>query len=439
MSSLFSRHSLRHNKETPFLRFREAPIGALQSGKMEGKTSFLDKASVYQGKSRISLPPPGVSFAVYPEEARFYLRDMRMTLLDLVEEHVINSRLVFPMPRKRFLRMLAQDMYKPCPLKGGDIFPDVHVFTTHDISYGLVALQVFLNFKEIQNSVGRCFEIVKLRHILNLEQKLKSNDFCWNVLMGNYYRHVISTERAWTPSLPMIQDAKLCRRPSPHFVRHASLLLLGPMSKGNCPCTECSLGVLTVWCQKKRKWTLPGGAVDRALDKNPYDTAQRESQEELNPSQNEEWSTLSEEYSDMVRFDIRNQWNFNRPCEAVFVARLRSCLHTEILNAQHMFGYLRIAVPENCAYPDSAPEVLQEVHAGKRKLVECTTCCFFSLAQLTNKATRKQFDTSLKRAATFFEEISEIPKCTSMVDNALKKRTDMLPRTFDKNMPAESA
>lgn len=331
--------------------------------------------------------------AIYPEETRHYMRDMRLTMADIIWSSMLHNRKIM---KRRIYDMIIMGMTKMRPRQGSSLYPDVHLVCLRNLRDVATTMNVLYEMRAQQLALGRHLEIVYLGPKRPIPY---SDDTCWE-LMRAYFHHLATVEPVWkcksiltaSPGDGSKDDVKE-DFDQVGIIRHASMALICNLDeqKVELPLINenalANIYILCVWEDEKARWCVPGGAVDRSKDTCPLDTALRETQEEINPTARLTWKAISnnESSSEFVRIDIRNYKNLNRPCHAFFVGVLSSEIKADILRSESADYRMEIPLPAKYATVRSPIEELQEVHRGERKFIECSACSLIALRDIKRR------------------------------------------------------
>ena len=275
----------------------------------------------------------------------------------------------------------------PTPVTGAGVFPDVAILdfkTPDDKANARVGLEALKHIRLLNGGVFVIFEDPNLDSVEISDRQ--GDEFCWNYLMPLYYAHVLAREPQWGAATRQKKggsdrDPLLSAAPSaaPLFVRHAQLAVVDFSSSDGAR-------VFCVWDDNSRLWKVPGGSVDRSIDRKPLDAARREYEEETNPLGLADWKGPEEEEI-MGRIDLRSPKNKNRQCVALFWSVARSGFAELVAKRQAGRAYCPVPLPRTYATRHSSKEDLRSVHGGTIRFVEHRFCAFVELSKLARRNT----------------------------------------------------
>jgi hypothetical protein len=347
---------------------------------------------------------------VYPEEARFYMRDTGRSLADIAWEalasHDAEGGTRVSKVRRDVVSQLIRDAtHMPKPKAGAGVFPDVVILdfkTKEDRMTAGVALEALARYRP---QLGGKIEMIEHGAIsgvvAGIPAKERNGDpFCWSFLMPLYHAHVMASEPAWAVARAKWQPAdgallgnnwsqgwthtRWKRRRQldpPFFVRHASLALLGRKSDADAEGPGSEVAVFCVWDEATEIWKPPGGAADRSRDCDPLGTALREFKEEANPLRLKTWKGPSRSNVE-GRVNLVRPRNMSRQCEALFWAQADPSFCSMIARREGALGYCAIPLPKAYATRSSNEADLAAVHQGRLRFVEHRFCAFVALSEL---------------------------------------------------------
>ena len=336
-------------------------------------------------------------YAIYADEAKYFLMDTGKLLQDehgkfllgngkglcwllRASEHLSTSRQELngqeqlppdneDSPQLKQLiahiRSRSQDDLRPLPTTGPDFFPLVYVIEGPKDSEDVVNRLEGLRFtRGGRISVVHIPENPWCRE--SSQDRTPEDRYTWGTLMPLYFKEIGRREKQWLVEffatrwtgrqfnvLEQIPEQLLHSQWNADgnrlFARHVAVALIHPLSVDR-------VLLLLVWqhdFQKKPKWNVPGGSVDRGVDTNWVDAAKREFQEELNPAGLQEWSAANAIDESLVHLlSIQNLLpfsdiqNMSRPSLNFVVARARSGFYAFTSEADaHKDGGRKIKLP----------------------------------------------------------------------------------------------
>ena len=269
---------------------------------------------------------------------------------------------------------IQEKLYEVKPATGASFYPLVFILET-DEKRSNECKHVLDKLGEVHFSRGGKLEVIPVpkegeRFERKSEQDNNPEDaWAWGTLMPLYFSTLADKEPQWmVPSFQMrwvgefeceigglltpkelkeqwgICNGKL-------FARHVGVVLVFPLSSER-------VYALTVFQHDKKPskavWNLPGGTVDRAVDKSWAGAAEREYREEVNPANLEEWSWKNACDGEVIDISIQNLMkpdngqNMSRPCVNFLLARAKpQFVRSTFEKGEHPQGGRKISLPED--------------------------------------------------------------------------------------------
>ena len=269
---------------------------------------------------------------------------------------------------------IQEKLYEVKPATGASFYPLVFILET-DEKRSNECKHVLDKLGEVHFSRGGKLEVIPVpkegeRFERKSEQDNNPEDaWAWGTLMPLYFSTLADKEPQWmVPSFQMrwvgefeceigglltpkelkeqwgICNGKL-------FARHVGVVLVFPLSSER-------VYALTVFQHDKKPskavWNLPGGTVDRGVDKSWAGAAEREYREEVNPANLEEWSWKNACDGEVIDISIQNLMkpdngqNMSRPCVNFLLARAKpQFVRSTFEKGEHPQGGRKISLPED--------------------------------------------------------------------------------------------
>jgi len=352
-------------------------------------------------------------FAIFAEEAKYFLKDTmpeRETKDALMwvlraahsgygkEAKALTGQEVVPDVESEELRTMRtcmtyiqERLYAVKPATGAKHYPLVFILET-EAKRSNECKHVLDKLEEVHFSRGGKLEVIPVppegeRFERKSEQDNNSEDaWAWGTLMPLYFSTLADKESQWmVPSFQMrwlgefeceigglltpkeleeqwgICNGKL-------FARHVGVVLVFPVSSER-------VYALTVFQHDKRPskavWNLPGGTVDRGVDKSWAGAAEREYREEVNPANLKEWSWKNACDGKVIDISIQNLMkpdngqNMSRPCVNFLLARANpQFVRSTLEKGNHLGGGRKIPLPED--FVTDLPLGTEEQHDVRR-------------------------------------------------------------------------
>ena len=269
---------------------------------------------------------------------------------------------------------IQEKLYEVKPATGANFYTLVFILET-DEKRSNECKHVLDKLGEVHFSRGGKLEVIPVplegeRFERKSEQDNNPEDaWAWGTLMPLYFSTLADKEPQWmVPSFQMrwvgefeceiggllthkelkeqwgICNGKL-------FARHVGVVLVFPLSSER-------VYALTVFQHDKKPskavWNLPGGTVDRGVDKSWAGAAEREYREEVNPANLEEWSWKNACDGEVIDISIQNLMkpdngqNMSRPCVNFLLARAKpQFVRSTFEKGEHPQGGRKIPLPED--------------------------------------------------------------------------------------------